>query len=88
MDYQNLSIKSIIFFIILFGFIIYAYLYYDTIFLSYPFLNIVKVITIILAILSITFPHVMDYFKYNISGENNYELKDILLYHHSNKKYL
>ena len=82
---SNLSIKSIIFFIILFGFIIYAYIYYDTFFLSYTFLNIVKVLTIILAILSITFPHIMDYFKYH---DGSYELKDILLYHHSNKKYL
>ncbi len=84
MDYNNLSIKSIFFFIILFGIIIYAYLYYDTLFLSYPFLNIVKVLTIILAILSVTFPHVMDYFKYN---DGAYKLEDVLKYHHSNIKY-
>ncbi len=83
--YSNLSIKSILFFIILFGLIIYVYMYYDTLFLSYPFLNIIKVLTVLLAILSITFPHVMDYLKYH---DGSYELKDILLYHHSNKKYL
>ncbi len=66
MDYNNLSIKSIFFFIILFGIIIYAYLYYDTLFLSYPFLNIVKILTIVLAILSVTFPLVMDYFNNEI----------------------
>lgn len=89
MDYSSshrtqLSIKSILFFIILFGLIIYSYLYYDTLFLSYPFLNIIKVCTVILAILSITFPHVMDYFKYN---DGNYKLEDVLKYHHSNIKY-
>ncbi len=85
MDYSQLSIKSIIFFVILFGIIIYAYIYYDTLFLSYPFLNIIKILTVILAILSITFPHVMDYFKYNDS-KSKYKLEDILLYHHSNMK--
>ncbi len=87
MDYFQVSFKSIFFFIILFGLIIYAYIYYDTLFLSYSFLNVVKVLTILLAILSITFPHIMDYFKY-YDGSGSYELKDILLYHHSNKKYL
>lgn len=89
MDYfrsegTQVSIKSILFFIVLFGLIIYVYFYYDTIFLSYPFLNIIKVVTVILAILSITFPHVMDYFKYN---EGVYKLEDVLKYHHSNIKY-
>lgn len=89
MDYSpfrgmRLSIKSILFFIILFGLIIYAYLYYDTLFLSYPFLNIIKVCTVILAILSITFPHIMDYFKYS---DGVYKLEDVLKYHHSNIKY-
>ena len=83
MDNQQISIKSILFFIILFGLILYAYIYYDTLFLSYPFLNIIKICTIVLAILSITFPHVMDYFKYS---EGNYKLEDVLKYHHSNMK--
>lgn len=81
MDYSQLSIKSIIFFIIIFGLIIYAYLYYDTLFLSYPFLNVIKVCTVILAILSITFPHIMDYL------DGAYKLEDVLKYHHSNIKY-
>ena len=86
MDYSQVSFKSIIFFIILFGLIIYAYIYYDTIFLSYPFLNIIKVCTVLLAILSITFPHVMDYFKYS-DEKSNYTLEDLLKYHHSNMKH-
>ncbi len=87
MDYSQVSFKSILFFIILFGIIIYAYIYYDSLFLSYPFLNIIKVCTILLAILSITFPHVMDYFKYSEPGKNNYNLEDVLKYHHSNMKH-
>jgi hypothetical protein len=87
MDYSQLSFKSIIFFIILFGLIIYAYIYYDSLFLYYPFLNIIKVLTVLLAILSITFPHVMDYFKYNDFEKSSYNLEDVLKYHHSNIKY-
>jgi hypothetical protein len=79
-----LTYKSMLFFILIFGIIIYGYIYYEHIMSSSLLLQGVKIFLIGITILSITFPHVMDYFKY--SDNKNISLEDILLFHHSSKK--
>ncbi len=79
-----LTIKSILFFILIFAIIIYGYIYYENIMSSSFLLQGVKIFLIIITILSITFPHIMDYIKY--SDNKNISLEDIMLFHHSSKK--
>ncbi len=77
-----MSYKSIIFFILLFGIIILGYFTYD-IWMSKLYIGtIVKVLLVIIGMLSIAFPHVMDYIKYS---DEKYSIKDVLVYHHSNQ---
>ncbi len=78
-----MSYKSILFFIILFGIIILGYFTYETWMAKFHIGTIVKVILVLLGMLSIAFPHVMDYLKYS---DEKYSLEDVLVYHHSNQK--
>ena len=75
----SLSIKSIIFFVVIFGLIIYAYYHYESLLLltSFP---IVRVLIIIIAGLSVAFPHIMDYLKY-YDGDK-YTLEDVMKAYH------
>ncbi len=60
MDYSQLSIKSIIFFVIIFGLIIYAYINYENLFVYGPISTIIKVFLVLFAIITISFPNIMD----------------------------
>ncbi len=78
-----LSIKSILFFLIIFGAIIYAYVYYEQIMSQSYIYHIVRALLVIITILSITFPHVMDYLKY--SDNQKISMEDILRSYHSKR---
>jgi hypothetical protein len=78
-----LSLKSIFFFIIIFGAILYAYLYYDQIMSQSYIYYIVRILLVAITMLSIAFPHVMNYLKY--SDNENISFNDILLSYHSKK---
>lgn len=75
----GLSIKSIIFFVIIFGLIIYAYYHYERLMMitSFP---IVRVLLIVMAGLSVAFPHIMNYLKY-YEGDK-YTLEDVMKAYH------
>ena len=75
----SLSIKSIIFFVVIFGLIIYAYYHYESLLLLSTF-PIVRVLIIIMAGLSVAFPHIMDYLKY-YDGDK-YSLEDVMKAYH------
>ena len=79
-----LSFRSILFFIIIFGAILYAYFYYDQIMSQSYIYSIVRILLVGITMLSITFPHVMNYLKY--SDNEHIVLNDILLSYHSRNK--
>lgn len=78
-----MNLRAILLFLFIFGMIIYMYIYYETIITNSYIYTIVKVFAVLLAILSISFPHVMDYLKY--SDNANISIYDILHRYHSNQ---
>ena len=76
---SGLSAKSIIFFVIIFGLIIYAYYHYERLMMitSFP---IVRILLIVMAGLSVAFPHIMNYLKY-YDGDK-YTLEDVIRTYH------
>ena len=75
---SGLSVKSTIFFVMIFGLIIYAYYHYEQLMMtSFP---IVRVLLIIMAGLSVAFPHIMNYLKY-YDGDK-YTLEDVMKAYH------
>jgi hypothetical protein len=77
-----MSIKSILFFALLFGIVIFGYFYYDT-FLKYFPINIaINLFVVIVGILGIFFPQIIK--KMN-NGDDYDEIKDFIINKYSKK---
>jgi hypothetical protein len=76
---SRLSIKSILFFVVIFGLIIYTYYHYERLMTITSF-SIVRVLLIVMAGLSVAFPHIMNYLKY-YDGDK-YTLEDVMKAYH------
>lgn len=71
-----MSYKSILFFIFLFGIIIFGYFYYD-IFTKYIPINIfINLFVVTLGLLGIFFPHILKKFR---SGEDIDNIKEFII---------
>jgi len=71
-----MSYKSIIFFIILFGIIIFGYMYYDTFIQYFPIHMIFKMAFLIVGVIAVLFPHIFEMLRDNESTDT---IKDYLI---------
>jgi hypothetical protein len=71
-----MSYSSIIFFIILFGLIIYCYFYYETFLKYFPIHNIINFFVIIIAISGFFFPNIIKMFR---EGEDTENIKKYII---------
>jgi len=71
-----LSIKSILFFIIIFSIIIFGYFYYDTFSYYFPISNIIKVFILFLGISAFFFPQIIKKWS---EGEDVEDIKNYII---------
>jgi len=71
-----MSYKSVIFFIILFGIIIFGYLYYETFLQYFPIHMVFKIGFLIVGVIAVLFPHIFEMLRDNESTET---IKEYLL---------
>ena len=71
-----MSIKSIIFFIIIFGIILFGYFSYDTFLKYFPINVLINFFVVIIGICGIFFPQIIKKFR---SGDDIDEIKDYII---------
>lgn len=79
-----MSYKSIIFFAILFGIIIFGYFCYDTFTRYFPIHIVFKVAFLIVGVGAVLFPHIFEMLRDNESTDT---IKDYLIDKYKTKKY-
>jgi len=76
MEKSEWNIKPILFFLVLFGIIVYGYFQYDTFTKYIPIPNFIKIFILIIGLAAIFFPHFMNKVKESDTME---EIKEFLV---------
>jgi len=71
-----MSYKSILFFLVLFGIILFGYFYYDTFLKYFPINSFIKIFILIIGLFGIFFPHIISKFK---EGEDIENIKEYII---------
>ena len=71
-----MSIKSILFFSVIFGFIIFGYFYYERFLQIFPIHIIIKLFIVIIGVFSILFPQIIKKIR---NGDDRDEIKTFII---------
>jgi hypothetical protein len=71
-----MSYKSIIFFLLLFGLLVFCYFYYDWFLKFFPIHIIINFIVVLIGICGIFFPHIINKLK---SGDDLDDIKEYII---------
>jgi len=78
-----MSYKSILFFVFLFGILLFGFFQYETFLYYFPIHRMIQLFVFILAILAIFFPHVIQKIK---EGKNMDEIQHFIITKYQKKK--